>query len=765
MKRNLLVLLLFFNSTHLLAQKRGQARIDSLIAVLPSVSQDSSKVKILIDISNSYSNNNPAEGLRYAELAIALTEKKSDTTGMIGAYNIAGVNYKVKGDYSKAIDYHSKALALAEILKDKKGMAAAYGNMGSNYLYQGLYPKSLEYYLKALKLAEEMGIKSGIASNIGNIGSVYSYLKEYDKSIDYYERAVKMYEEMNNKNGIAVYIGNAGYVYVYKGDFEKALRYINRSMKLNEELGNTGAMAGNAQGIGRIYQTQHNYVKAIENYEKALALSEKVGSKLTISQNLLTAGEVYLMVVKDSVVSPFPGELATRKGLLAKALDNANRAIALRKALNDLNGLNFAYDTKSEIELASGDAVSALASYQEHIRYRDSVFNLEKTKEINRRELQYEFGKREDSIKYQQALTNEQLARQELLGKQQQQQLVVNKQQLLLISKEKDLQRLTYLQEQARLQREKEVQASLFEKNKLQAKISKEASDKQIAQQQLQISFDKKVKIYLGIAVASVILIAFLVFYNQQQTKKLNRIIGKQKEELEELGHVKDRIFSVVSHDMRTPVNSLISFIDILEDEAIPAEKLQVYAAELKNQLSHTSILMENLLNWASSQMKGFTPRIETIAVKNLIDETSAVLQQQAAHKNISIINRTGENITVSADKNMLGLVIRNTLSNAVKFTPQNGSISIDAVKDHGQVAITVTDSGTGMPPAKVASFNDPEYLHSIDTKRGTHGETGTGLGLMLCKIFAGLMNGSMHVKSTEGTGSVFAVMLPGEVG
>jgi hypothetical protein len=122
---------------------------------------------------------------------------------------------------------------------------------------------------------------------------------------------------------------------------------------------------------------------------------------------------------------------------LAKALENANQAISLRGEMKDMNGLNFAYDTKSQIELASGDAVGALASYQEHIRYRDSVFNTEKAKEINRRELQYEFGKREDSIKYQQLLTNEKLVQQELLGKQQQQQLSLKQQQLLLINKEK----------------------------------------------------------------------------------------------------------------------------------------------------------------------------------------------------------------------------------------------------------------------------------------------------------------------------------------
>lgn len=736
----------------------GQARIDSLLAALPAA-EDTFRVSALVDISNEYAVFNPKEGAHIATQAIALAQKLKFERGLFNGYNSAGANLRIIGDYTQAIEQHTKALAIAEKTDDKKGMASSYGSMASNFFYQGLYPKSLEYSLKALKINETIGFKTGIAGNFSTLGNIYSFLKDYDKSIENYEAALRLYEELNIKRGLAVNSGNIGYVYFYKGNLEKALQYINRSQALYGELGNRDGVSSNLQAMGRIYQAQHDYAKAVETYENALKIAEAIGNKLTIAQNNVTISEAYVLVVKDSLPSPFKGELSTRNGLLAKALQHVNRGIALRTELKDLNGLNFAYDTRSEIELLMGNAVASLASYKEHIRYRDSVFNLEKTKEINRRELQFEFGKREDSIKYQQSLTTERLERQQLLGKQQEQALALNRQQLQLINKEKDLQRLTYLQEQAKLQREKEVQLGLLEKNKLEAKLSKDASDKQIAQQQLQISLDKKVKFYLGVAVASILLIAFLVYYNQQRTKRLNKIIGKQKEELEELGHVKDRIFSVVSHDMRTPVNTLISFIDILEGEAISQQKLQLYAGELKNQLSHTSVLMENLLNWASSQMKGFTPVIESIDVKESIDQTIALLQQQAAHKNIRIINNAGENTNVLADKNMFALIIRNLLSNAVKFTPVNGSVQIDT-ESNVDVTIKITDTGTGISLDKLKSFNDPEYLHAIDTKKGTQGETGTGLGLMLCKTFAALMKGRMHAETTEGKGSNFVIIL-----
>lgn len=736
------------------AQKKGQARIDSLVTALPSASFDTTKAKMLLEIAAFYSNTNANEGVRYAEQAIDLCEKLNASANLAVAYNVMGNCLKNKSDYTNAIVFHKKALAVAQRTRDERAVASAYVGMGSCYLYQGLYSKAVASYLDALGIYEKIGDRRAAAAPLGNLGAVYVYLKDYDKAIEYNQRALKVQEEFNNKVAVAALTSNIGHNYLYKNDFEKAMEYIGRGTKLAEEANALLTVAGNHQAMGRIYQAQRKYPEAVREYQQGFAISEKVGARINMAQNLVTSAEAYLQVVKDSIPSPFPGELSSYNGLLNKALETINRAVAMRTELKDLNGLNFAYETKSEIESLLGNAGAALNSFKEHITYRDSVFNLEKTTEIKRRELQYEFGKREDSIKFEQALTSQRLEKQQLLGKQQQQAL-------LLVNKEKDLQRLTYLQEQARLEREKETQAALFEKNELAARLAKQSSDKQIAAQKLQISSDRKIKIYLGIAAASVLLIAFLIYFNQQRTKRLNRIISKQKEELEELGHVKDRIFSVVIHDMRAPVNSLISFIDILEDDMISQDKLQLYAGELKNQLSHTSVLMDNLLNWASSQMSGFTPLIESLSVKEIVDHTIALLEQQATHKNIRIVNRVNADMKVKADRNMLALIVRNLLGNAVKFTPEHGSVTINAGNEGSLIGVNIADTGTGMPIAKLNSFNDPRYMHAIDTKKGTHGETGTGLGLMLCKTFAALMKGSMRAESTEGAGSAFTLSLP----
>jgi len=360
------------------AQKRGQARIDSLLTVLSTINTDTARVKIFTDFSAAYADVNPSKGIEYGQQAVALAEKINFTTALPGAYGAIGLNFKIKADYNASIDYYNRSIAVAEKLNDKKNIAAGLLGIGAAYLLQGAYPKSLEYNLRGLKQNEDIGYKPGMAAAIGNIGNVYSYLIDYDKALEYYERALHLQEELGNKSGIAANSGNAGYIYLYQKNYDKALQYINRALQINEQLGSNNGIIGNLQGVGRIYVAQHNYLKAVESFERSLAVAEKLGNKISIAQNLLTIAEVYLAAAKDSVPSPFTGELSTRKGLLAKALANANRTIALRTEIKDMNGLNFAYDTKSEIELASGDAVAALASYKEHMRYRDSVFNTEK---------------------------------------------------------------------------------------------------------------------------------------------------------------------------------------------------------------------------------------------------------------------------------------------------------------------------------------------------------------------------------------------------
>ena len=293
----------------------------------------------------------------------------------------------------------------------------------------------------------------------------------------------------------------------------------------------------------------------------------------------------------------------------------------------------------------------------------------------------------------------------------------------------------------------------------MQSKYENEVSRKQIAAQNFQIVYDRKIKFFLILTIVFVFLIVCLIFYSKRKATRLNSIINNQKNALEQLGLVKDKMFSVVSHDMQAPVNSLISFIDILDDGKIAQEKLTLYAKELKQNLSYTSALMSNLLTWAASQMQGFKPLKEKFDLALLSAEITHALQHHLQQKNIKLINKLTANTILFSDRNMFGALLRNLLSNAVKFSYNKGIVTLsNAIASEG-IKIFVTDEGTGMKDTQLIQFNTTAQL-PLESKRGTENEKGTGLGLMLCKSFIEQMNGTIIAYNNE-KGMTFEIWIP----
>jgi len=211
---------------------------------------------------------------------------------------------------------------------------------------------------------------------------------------------------------------------------------------------------------------------------------------------------------------------------------------------------------------------------------------------------------------------------------------------------------------------------------------------------------------------------------------------------------------------MRTPVNSLLSFIQLLEEGNIEQDKLNRYAALLKNSLAYTSSMMENLLNWAASQMQGFNPYLETLNARNLSEEIVDSFKSTAELKRIEIQNNICEDAECKADANMLGLVVRNLISNAIKFTPEHGKIMLESKIVGEELQIEICDTGIGMSEEQVSHFNKSEYQGAGVSTPGTNREKGTGLGLLLCRTFMGLMESKIAVDSVKNSGSKFTLCL-----
>jgi two-component system, sensor histidine kinase and response regulator len=244
-----------------------------------------------------------------------------------------------------------------------------------------------------------------------------------------------------------------------------------------------------------------------------------------------------------------------------------------------------------------------------------------------------------------------------------------------------------------------------------------------------------------------------------------NEIISEKALQLEEqtiqltaLNAFKTKLFSIISHDLRAPVYALKDLFNNAADQHITAEEIKELIPDAANDLSYTAGLMENLLQWAKSQMQANDIKPQTLDVSHMISETMKLYRLQAEAKKVYIESKIPNPVYIYADKDMVNLVLRNLVSNAIKFTPSNGQVCVEAHETHDSfVEVCVKDNGKGMTREVLQKINENNFY----TTKGTANESGTGLGLMLCKEFLAKNGGRMHVESKPGKGSVFSFTLP----
>lgn len=237
-----------------------------------------------------------------------------------------------------------------------------------------------------------------------------------------------------------------------------------------------------------------------------------------------------------------------------------------------------------------------------------------------------------------------------------------------------------------------------------------------------------------------------------------NKLLVEQKDRLESLNSIKAKLFSIISHDLRSPINSIQGVLHLMNSDALSQEEIKMLSNNLNNQVQITQNLLDNLLYWSKLQMQGININYTKVNLFQLIENTLHLFKA-SNNKNLNIQNIVQEDTFVWADANMIALVIRNLVANAVKFTPNGGDIAVEVYptdSDHTQV--TVRDNGIGIPEENLPKiFDNASHLSTL----GTSQEKGTGLGLMLCKEFVEKNHGKIWVESTLNKGSQFIFTLP----
>ena len=241
------------------------------------------------------------------------------------------------------------------------------------------------------------------------------------------------------------------------------------------------------------------------------------------------------------------------------------------------------------------------------------------------------------------------------------------------------------------------------------------------------------------------------------EIQKQSNQLQQQATELDQLNSLKNKLFSVISHDLKAPMYALRNLFENMQSQDMPAEEIKSLIPEVKQDLNYTVGLMENLLNWARSQMESHSAKPNATNMQELIDDVVRVLNLQAEAKNIRVENKACKPVYAWADADMIHLVLRNLISNAIKFTPPGGHITVGASELATFTEVFVQDTGKGMNHNEIKKINDQEFY----TTNGTAHEQGTGLGLMLCKEFLAKNDGHMRIESEPGKGSVFSFTLP----
>jgi two-component system sensor histidine kinase/response regulator len=234
-------------------------------------------------------------------------------------------------------------------------------------------------------------------------------------------------------------------------------------------------------------------------------------------------------------------------------------------------------------------------------------------------------------------------------------------------------------------------------------------------------------------------------------------LLKKQTEELSELNGLKDKLFSVIAHDLKSPMYALRNLFRNMKEYDIPAEEIKTMIPDVVNDLNFTTSLMDNLLQWARSQMQADNIRAQQIDISELIQSVVKLLRLQADAKRISVKSKIDHPVYTMADKEMIHLVLRNLVSNAIKFTPEAGYVSVEVKETATRVEVSVHDTGMGISKEALEKISQNNYY----TTKGTASESGTGLGLMLCKEFLVKNGGDMHIQSEPGKGSIFTFTLP----
>jgi signal transduction histidine kinase len=573
-------------------------------------------------------------------------------------------------------------------------------------------------------LATKIGYDKGIAKAHMNIANSYHLRGDNLRTVQSYLKALTIAEKIKDTGAVSRCYSGIGLVYISQKNYELAEEYLFKALRIEEARNKSSFLSTLYINLGTVYGNQKEYNKEREYYQKALEIDTKDKSVLGQAISYNNIGESY----RD-------------EKQYKQALSYFEKSQSLSERINDQEGIMYCFNNKAWTYLGLNQLDSArtaaLQSFQMATAMGQDYFKQEIYRTL---------------AEIYKALKNHQEAAQYF-------ELYAQISDSLALSE--TALKVAQMPVNYELEKEKKLNDTLRTKEEFNKNL---------------------ILLITGVGLVIVSVFALILFTFNRRYIKINHQLNEEKEEralqaeylqqkntaieqhredLQALNQVKDKLFSIIAHDFRSPLNSLQGTLNLLNGGNLSESDLQMLLQKLSHKVNDTRDMLDNLLNWAKGQMRGIEVHPQQINLYEIAEEHIRLFQPIADNKKIELQNKLNETLKVSADIDMLRVILRNLLSNAIKFTVRGGVVKIEAMdyaENDDLVQIAVKDTGVGITDeVRDKIFNLTTYYSA----EGTAHEKGTGLGLILAKDFVERNGGTIWLESTPDIGSIFYFTMP----
>ena len=599
--------------------------------------------------------------------------------------------YYYSFEQDSAIYYANQSIVFSEKLGLKKYQASALNVIGVSNLIKSEFESALKAHFGALTIRESINDSVGMLESNLNLGNIYYRSGEIEKAAGMYQKALVFGLKTNNSKGVALIYNNLGSFHKDKWRVNKKTEDFDLAMDYLQKALEIKESTKDSRGMINSLLLLSELNWESGDRKKGIQIMNRA-LDLTENENDIESNISVLSQISD---------FYRLDNNLGKAMDSAEEAYALSVGIKSKFQITITSAKISNIALLQNDYKKAYEYLFIQKTNDEALFNENRQKIRDELTIQYESEKKE-------------------------------------------------LENQGLLQQQEFSRLSLNRKNELLITIFIAALCL-IILLWIQVKNNRKLKIAHNKLKESHALVKKQHLQIQSQTNHLN----ESNQALSKANTFRDKIFSIISHDLRTPFANLQGTIELWNFEMLSDQELREMMKLISRDTKAVSLMLENLLIWARTQMGANTVQIGEFDLNKLIEANIEFFNLQMARKKQEVINNIPLDQRVVTDKDRLNFIIRNIIMNSIKFTPIGGKIFIE-IGGENKNWIIIRDTGLGMDEDKKARL----FENRNQSTKGTDGETGTGIGLMLCKDFADSIDAELEVESSINRGTIFVIKL-----